>query len=62
MHIDKNDLTIYPIGVKNVPKWRTKDGQSSKSFIPNKEVNYELIEDPITISYQNHETKNFKTH
>ena len=47
LHITSKELTIYPIGVKNVPKWELENGNT---FIPNHEIDCHLIEDPIVIS------------
>ena len=49
MHIKNNILTIYPIGVKTVSKWR-KFGQM---FKPHKVMQPELIDKPLVIKLTN---------
>jgi len=53
LHIDENgDLTIYPIGIKRVPrKWRQRNGNHGPELEPDddKATNAELIEPPIVM-------------
>lgn len=50
MRINKNGLTIYPIGIDTVTKnWKIDDSAQELSFVGD-EVKYDLIEEPIEIS------------
>jgi hypothetical protein len=47
--VDKDGLTIYPIGVKKVvSNWKLK-GTKDHPMFEGSPINYELIEDPIFI-------------
>jgi hypothetical protein len=45
MHIKDNLLTIYPLGVRKIAKWRFE----KDAFVPDKKLAVELLEEPISI-------------
>jgi hypothetical protein len=53
LHIDQNgDLTIYPVGIKRVPrKWKQRNGNHGPELEPDDDnaTNAELIEPPIVM-------------
>jgi len=44
IHITKNELKIYPFGVKDVQKWKSKKKDGTGEFVPDREIKPELIE------------------
>lgn len=57
MHIQGDKLTIYPIGVKDVPMrkdWKVNRGDvdTDSWVISTKGIEYELIENPVVIEHQ----------
>lgn len=51
LHVTKDEVTIYPIGVKNVSRWQPSGKNVKSPFTANKPIDYQLIEKPITIRF-----------
>ncbi|MTI87738.1 MAG: MFS transporter [Balneolaceae bacterium] len=49
IHITKEKITVYPVGVEKVNKWKYKEENGKASFSSEHPIRHTLIEEPITI-------------